>query len=190
MDSDDPGPGDEDASEDDGLDGQDAVSDPGRAQDEDLSAALPAPAWPALPTAIPAGFAAPASGRPAGGMLDLTVPWSTLAVNSAQPGLLGRIGPVTAPQARQLATIATLAPSAEWRVIVISPEGRALAVSRVTRSAARDGPARQSDSAGAVGLVGRVTVIVPEDVLTRPPPAWVTRPAGATQPAGVTQPQR
>src|SRR6266496_3770076 len=45
----------------------------------------------------------PADGRPVPGLLDLSVPWQVLAGTSESPGHLGRIGPVTAAQARQLA---------------------------------------------------------------------------------------
>ena len=50
------------------------------------------------------------------------------------PGTLGRVGPITAPQARQAASLALRDPRTQWRVIVTDPGGRATAVARVPRS--------------------------------------------------------
>src|SRR6266545_6719535 len=80
----------------------------------------PAWAWPDLPAVIPPAFAHPAArrpadGRPVPGLLDLSVPTQGLDETSESPGHLGRIGPVTAAQARQLAGCAARDPAAEWR---------------------------------------------------------------------------
>ena len=58
--------------------------------------------------------------------------WTALAGLSAALGLLGRIGPVTAAQARQLGAAAT-DPAAQWRIIVTNPAGQAIAVNRIRR---------------------------------------------------------
>ena len=107
---------------------------------DDLPGAGPVPPWPGL-GAIPPALArpAPADGRPAPGLLDLTLPWATLAGLSAAPGLLGRIGPITAAQARQLATAAAADPAAQWRIIITNPAGQAITVTRIRRRT-RDGP--------------------------------------------------
>ena len=87
----------------------------------------------------------PAEGRPVPGLLDVTLPWTTLAGQSQAPGLLGRIGPITAGQARHLAAAAETDPAVPWRVIVTNPAGQAIAVSRIRRRTGpgppcRDGP--------------------------------------------------
>ena len=162
----------------------------------------PAWAWPDLPAVIPPAFAHPAArrpadGRPVPGLLDLSVPWQVLAGTSESPGHLGRIGPVTAAQARQLAGCAARDPAAEWRIIITSPAGHAIAVTRIPRPRGRDRPPRPVGGATATsggygrdadacamadgtgtstatragsGLVGRVTLTIPEDLLAHPPP--------------------
>ncbi len=118
-----PAPRDEDAPADDGLgdDGLDAGPDEGwdpAGDDDDLCGAGPVPAWPALgaiPPALARQSAAPPRGRPAGGLLDVLLPWTTLAGLAERPGTLGRIGPVTAVQARLLAQAAGHDPAAAWR---------------------------------------------------------------------------
>jgi hypothetical protein len=185
-----PWPGDEDAPCDDGdpcPGGSPMPSGPGDDEDiDDLSGSTPV--WPVLPAVIPPAFARPGSagaagsGRPAAGLLDLALPWSVLAGLSTEPGHLGRIGPVTAPQARRLAEAASADPAAQWRVIVTNSAGQALAVTRVSRrTLARDGPA-----AGA-GLVGRVTLTISEDALPSPPgrDPPVRDPPGRDPPVGV-----
>ena len=67
------------------------------------------------------------------GLLDVTLPWTTLAGQSQAPGLLGRIGPITAAQARHLAAAAETDPAVPWRVIVTNAAGQAIAVSRIRR---------------------------------------------------------
>jgi hypothetical protein len=121
-------------------------------------------------------------------MLDLTLPWSTLTGESSGPGALGRIGPVTAAQARQLARVAAVGDfAARWRVIITDRDGRATAVARIrplgdTPDLDPGNPARLWRGAGLssptggvagmptmsggmpvmAGVVGRVTVTIPE----------------------------
>jgi len=132
--------------------------------------------WAPLPSVIPPAFARPKSaqvgtGRPPAGLLDVALPWSVLAGLNTEPGHLGRIGPVAAPQARRLAEAAFADPAAEWRVIVTNSAGQALAVTRIPcRPSARAGPGRyerDGPSPGS-GLVGRVTLTIGEDALTKP----------------------
>ncbi len=122
----------------------------------------------------------PADGRPPpGGLLDLTLPWVTLAGTADAPGTLGRVGPITAAQARQLARLGTRNHATQWRVILTSPDGTAIAVARIprTRLSPRAAPAGPLPStaglrpgrtaqAGTVPAepaptLGRVTVIMP-----------------------------
>jgi hypothetical protein len=104
------------------------------------------------------------------GLLDVTLPWPTLAGHSDAPGLLGRIGPITAGQARHLAIAAEADVAVPWRVIVTNAAGQAIAVSRIRRR----GPPRDSscrDGPGS-GLVGRITVTISQDIVitaSRPP---------------------
>jgi Domain of unknown function (DUF222) len=166
-----PFPGDEDAPPEDGLD--DSASDPAsgyRAEDEDdLSLTGPTPDWPEL-GAIPPALARPAAepdGRPVPGLLDVTLPWTTLAgLPGGGPGLLGRIGPVTPLQARQLAAAAVHDPAAQWRIIITNAEGQAIAVTRIRRRRSRAGPGPARDGPPRpFGLVGRVTLVISKDTL-------------------------
>jgi hypothetical protein len=101
----------------DGMDGADDDADPGGGidpweDDDDLNGAGPAPVWPALGS-LPPGLArpAPADGTPpAAGLLDVTLPWITLAGLAGRPGTLGRMGTITPAQARQLALAAASDP--------------------------------------------------------------------------------
>jgi hypothetical protein len=111
-------------------------------------------------------------------MLDVSMPWQTLAGTSPEPGHLGRVGPVTAIHARRLAELASRNPAAEWRIIVTTSGGQAIAVTRIPRLRDRDGPA---GPVTGTGLVSRVTLIIPEDVLAQPPPRW----PGPDPPGGI-----
>jgi hypothetical protein len=167
-----PFPRDEDAPPDDGLDdtGAGEVGSGYRAEDEDdLALAGPAPAWPAL-GAIPPGLACPAAepdGRPVPGLLDVTLPWATLAgLPGGGPGILGRIGPVTPVQARQLAYAAEHDPAAQWRIIITNATGQAIAVTRIRRQRSRAGPGPAPDGPPrSSGLVGRVTLTISQDTV-------------------------
>ena len=199
---------DEDAPSDDGCPDDDRCQDadagwPSQNWDHDdddewLVGAGPVPAWPELPDILPPGLGAlpasrPADGRPTGGLLDLTMPWTVMARVSDEPGMLGRIGPITCQQARQLADHAARDPAAVWRVIVTNSAGQALAVARVPhlvgsrrgrdrpgpgpdsrdgpRPNHRDGPWPDSRDRPAVGvgLVGRVTLTISRDALQPDP---------------------
>jgi len=132
--------------------------------DDELYRTGPVPAWPTLegfPPALARRPAGPADGRPAPGLLDAVLPWTTLAGLTDQPGTLSRIGPVTAAQARLLAQASQADPAAQWRVIVTNPSGQAIAVARIRRPRhrGRDGPAP------GAGLVGRITVTITDDTL-------------------------
>ena len=157
----DPGPGGPDPPEDPG--GTDDPSDGG----ETAGRPRPwVPRWPGLPLPghVPAGLAASGTGALAGlprgpvgsSLLDLTVPWRTLAGLIAEPALLTRLGPVTPQTARRLAEAAATDQGTEWRVIVTDGRGRAIAVTRVlhARSRCRGGEE-------PAGLIGRVTLTVP-----------------------------
>ena len=117
-----------------------------------------------MPGQVPAGLAPSGSGALAGlprgpastGLLQLTVPWRTLAGILAEPGQLSRLGAVTPQTARHLADAASRDPGTEWKVIVTDGGGQAIAVTRVRRSRAR-----APGSLPATGLVRRVTLVVP-----------------------------
>ena len=141
----------------------------------------PAPDWPDLPALIPPAFTRPGpripDGRPVTGLLDVSLPWQVLAGMSSGPGYLGRIGPIPASQARHLARAAARDPAAEWRIIVTTTSGHALAVTRIPRPRGRppeedpgQGPGTGTEPGVAIGLVGRVTLTIGDDMLTHPPP--------------------
>jgi hypothetical protein len=144
--------------------------DRGDPMDDHFSSRNPVPAWPAVPPVVPAvvppGWAAGGDGEragrpPPGGLLDLTLSWVTLIGEAERPGRLGRIGPVTAVQARELARLAARVAGTEWRVIVTDADRRALTVGRlpalrVPRELEPGGVV------GGVGVVGRVTVVMTE----------------------------
>jgi hypothetical protein len=121
------------------------------------------PAWPPVPPTVPAGShhgasEARAAGRPPPhGLLDVTLPWVTLAGAADRPGTLGRIGPVTAHQGRELARLARRDQHAQWRVIVTDAERHAVAVARIPRPH----PPPGLEPPGHTAVVGRVTVILP-----------------------------
>jgi len=192
-------PRDEDAPPDNGFDddgpdaGQGDCWDPAE-EDDDPLGIRPVPAWPAL-GAIPPAFAIhdparTADGRPAGGLLDTLLPWTSLAGLTERPGTLGRIGPITTVQARVLARVAEHDPGAQWRVIVTNGAGQAMAVTRIRRRArrARADAARDGPPPGA-GLVGRVTVTLTEDTVTtgcgRGGPRRRGRPGGPEPPSQI-----
>jgi hypothetical protein len=183
-----PMPRDEDAPADDGLDETDGGIDPDHAvdpweADDDLAGTGSAPAWPALGPMPPAlGRDVPTDGKPpVGGLLDVTLPWLTLAGLAERPGILGRIGAITPAQARRLAHAACSNPTAQWRVIVTNPAGHAIAVARIRRRtrSIRHGPPR-------AGPVGRITLTISQDTITsRKQPGTRGPPARAGPAAGI-----
>ena len=172
------GPRDEDAPPGDGLEDLSTDPEPGWDQaedDDDLFETGPVAAWPSVGE-IPPGLARrdpapPQDGRPVPGLLDVLLPWTTLAGLSDRPGTLGWIGPITAAQARQLARAAEGDRAAQWRVIVTNNLGQALAVARIRRPGRGGGPAHgpaHGDAAAPAsgGLVGRLTVTITQDTIT------------------------
>jgi hypothetical protein len=145
------------------------------------------PAWPKVRNAVAAApGAAVGSGRPAAGLLDLSLPWATFTAEAAGPGSLGRIGPVTATQARRLARLAASGDhAAQWRVIITDAEGRATAVARMPRLQVGaeppdpEPPDSEANTAMPVvtGLVGRVTVTMSEATV-RQTASWDTSHGG------------
>jgi Domain of unknown function (DUF222) len=165
-------------------------------EDEDWADNNEALAWPELPSRIPPGLAADAgdgSVPGATGLLDLALPWATLAGTAAEPGWLSRLGPITPLQARGLADLAAADPATQWRIIVTGSGGQAIATTRISRPGPgqRAGPGRdarlgQREGPGQAvggGLVSRVTLIIPEAVLGRDPPGK----AAAVDLAGVPE---
>ena len=167
--------------------------------DHDPYGTGPVPAWPALGY-LPPGLARPAPAErtpPAAGLLDVTLPWATLAGLAARPGTLGRIGAITPAQARQLAMAAADDPTAEWRVIVVNPDGHAIAVARIRRlrrATARGSPSGDGPLAGP-STAGRVTLTITQDTITalRKGGAGLTATtrslAGAGPPSGTGPPR-
>jgi hypothetical protein len=130
-------------------------------------------AWPPIPPAVPA--AGPAAGPPRSvGLLDLTLPWATLTCAGDGPGLLGRIGPVTAVQARQIARLASRGHHTQWRVILADAAGHCVAVTRVPRIR----PPAGLEPPGLTDVVGRVTVVLPAAELDQAPPSAGLRSVG------------
>jgi len=190
-----PGPSDRDMPDDDfpgdPLRGDPAWAEPqasgygGEEDDDWIISPVSAASWSAFPALIPPSGAAP--GRKRGQAcapppsLDLIVPWMTLAGCSPEPGYLGRLGPITPGQAREVADAAATDPAVQWRVILTSPDGQAVTVARIP--ARRTGFARDRvraaggfRAAGETRVAGRVTLTVPADILADPPP--IDLPAG------------
>ncbi|HVB43830.1 MAG TPA: DUF222 domain-containing protein [Streptosporangiaceae bacterium] len=145
--------------------------------DDTWLGARPPPAWPGLTAFLPPAPPAMGNLRPmGGGLLDLRLPWTTLVGESAEPGYLARMGPITPAQARYLADLAACDAAVQWRVIVTGRDGRTLAVARVPREPVHLKPARQAAPArsaapAAGGLVRRVTVTVSQDTVSQLPTA-------------------
>jgi hypothetical protein len=101
------------------------------------------------------------------------VPWQTLAGMSAEPGTVCWLGPVTPQVSRQIAEAGADDPRTEWRVIVTSSSGEFICVARIRRprrSRVGSPDAAASESCAprqSVGLIDRVTVTVPADLLDR-----------------------
>jgi hypothetical protein len=136
---------------------------------------LPPPDWPPLPPQLPAppgppfstdgGRQSQASVLARTGLLDVLIPWATLTGHSREPAIIGRIGPVTSPEAYHLLALATRGPATRWRVIITGDDGRALAVQHVRLPRhARASPA----GANATGVIGRVTITIRASTLATP----------------------
>jgi len=144
------------------------------------------PPWPGLPAAastpgdVPLAFRrarARRPERPVPGLLDLTVPWRTLAGIATLPGTVGRLGPVTPPASREIAEIAAADSAAAWRIIVTDPDGRAITVTRVPRTGRERRDEGHAPARGA-GLVGRVTMTISTGQLALPAPDLPAGPLG------------
>lgn len=176
------GPGtDEPGSADPGDRPGDSAETPGSGEapgSGEIPAGGPGPGccWPAIPSLGelpglgPGALDDQAMSELLRGRPKLSVPWRTLAGLSAQPGQLGRIGPVVAAVARDLAEAAVADQTCEWRIIVVGARGQPLAVTRI-RSPGRAGPS--SAEPLAPGPLSQVIVLVPAGLV----------PAGAV-PAG------
>jgi hypothetical protein len=174
--------------------------------DTDRLAEDPAPAWPPLPVTVttippmygtkppgsvppvpPAAWplappeAGPGGGRPPPGRHDLTHSRPARAGQSATAATLSHLGPVTAAQALPLAVTAAADQHADWRVVLVGPDGRALAVERVRRPRTRDPGPRPA----APGVTGRVTVTFPAAALAQPPPATSGTPSPGCPGSGI-----
>lgn len=198
---DEPAPGDEPGATGDSTGGPndidpDRTLDPWEA-DDDTDGTGPAPTWPALGPLPPAlTRPAPADGTPpAAGLLDVTLPWVTLAGLAERPGTLGRIGAITPAQARRLALAAADDPSAQWRVIVTNSAGQAIAVTRIRRRSGRarasrtcDGPRRLDGPLTGPGPAGRITLTISQDTVTTLRQPGRTRPPPGTGPPSTGPP--
>ena len=187
-----PPPGDADAPPGDGRPPGDGIP-PGDPPDPVLALAsapddadddwpqLPPPDWPPLPAHLPAqpdappgaagdgdnGGPSPASRLARTGLLDVLIPWTTLTGHSREPAIVGRIGPVSSWQARELLALATRNLATQWRVILTSDDGRALAVQNARPPQPthfRTGPAGPDTT----GTVGRVTITIRASTLGTP----------------------
>jgi Domain of unknown function (DUF222) len=145
--------------------------------------------WPPIPPLIPApgagaapsyadtpGSKAPgnAAGRPPpAGLLDLTLPWTTFTGTTDAPATLGRLGPITAPEARRLASLALRSPATEWRIILTDTGQHAIAVTRLPRARrprSRE-PTGSPEPPGLTAIIGRVTIVLPAAALDTAPAA-------------------
>ena len=158
-----PPPGDDDAPDpEDDVPTEGLTSElPGDNEEDELADIGPPQAWPELPAHLPSSGAPRAVGspRPPAGLLDVVLPWSAMVGSSSEPGLLGRIGPVTVLQSRELLRLALSDAATEWRMVLADDDGRALAVERIRfgRSWLAD---RTRAVPGTTGVVGRLTLTV------------------------------
>ena len=139
--------------------------------------------WPGvLPSLLPApGTLAGVRPLPAaGGLLGLTVPLGTLIGTSSAPGHVSRLGVITPGQARQLADLAARHRTTRWRIVVVTPEGEAIAVTHLPRSRSPD---TAGDGHGGIGLIGRVTLVIRTDQLAPAPDHCAHGPPGHGSPA-------
>jgi hypothetical protein len=171
-----PPPGDADAPPDDG-DPPDPVPVPASDPDDfdDDWPQLPPPDWPTLPAHLPAPPGPAPSpdggGQPGAsllartGLLDVLIPWTTLTGHGCEPAILGRIGPVSSCQARELLALATRSQTTQWRVILTGDDGRALAVCRARPPRH---PRARDTRPGMTGVIGRITITIRASTLGTP----------------------
>jgi hypothetical protein len=157
---------------------------------------------PAPPGTAPPGTSKPdrRPGRPPpAGLLDLTLPWAAFTGTTDTPAALGRIGPITAPEARRLAGLALRDPATQWRIILTDPADHAIGVARIPRARSDPGthdparaptrttPARTTTAsaaagttgvAGMTGVIGRVTIVIPAGALDTAPVPNTRLPEG------------
>src|SRR5258708_31216406 len=96
-------------------------------------------------------------------MGTLTVRLGTLTGASSAPGRRSRSGVVRPGQARQLANLAAGHSATRWRMVVVNPDGEAIAVAHLPRLRSTG---MDSGEDGAIGLIGRVTLVIRTDQLT------------------------
>jgi Domain of unknown function (DUF222) len=129
------------------------------------------PSWPGIQPDLPWNTAA---GAAPAGLLNLTVPLSTLTGTSATSGQLTWLGIITASQARHLAELAARHGATQWRVVIVNHSGRAIAVTHIPRSrspGSRDRPGiRDRPGKTSTGLIRRVTLVTGTQQLANPPP--------------------
>jgi hypothetical protein len=121
-------------------------------------------------------------GRPGAGMLDLTLSWATFAESSSAPGILGRIGPVTATQARALAAAATTAPGTRWRVILTDRHGHAINTATINRRAATRARSAYSPATGTGKAPARTTTQTAQPRASQTPAGGGTGTSGPMLP--------
>ncbi len=122
--------------------------------------------WPEATPLLPPGPAALKNLPPAGGgLLDLRLPWLTLARGGPEPGYITRLGAITPAQASYVARLAARDPSVEWRVVLVDSAGWATAVTRVKSGRSSAGPARAGPESCS-SLLQRVTVIISADEIS------------------------
>jgi Domain of unknown function (DUF222) len=130
---------------------------------------LPPPHWPRLPAHLPAppdpapagaGGPSPGSLLARTGLLDVLIPWTTLTGHSREPAIVGRIGPVSSWQARELVALATRNPATQWRVILTTDDGRAIAVHHARPPQAPGHNRAPGTDTYTTGVIGRVTITI------------------------------
>jgi hypothetical protein len=93
---------------------------------------------------VPAGLRGPGAGGPlpAAGLINLTVPLTTLLGLAEMPGQAAGHGPLDAAATRQIARALAGHPATRWQITITSPGGQALAhgTARGTAGVARNGP--------------------------------------------------
>jgi hypothetical protein len=113
--------------------------------------------WPSVPesaaaaapgcTPIPSAYRSSDPGR-----LRLLAPWRTLTGMAGEPGELSAFGVITPAQARDLAQAAANDPACTWRILLTDDDGRAIALTALTRP--EGAPGR------IPGLIEEVTVTI------------------------------